>query len=90
MHCHWITCPGKSREKNFYFRVRRQFNLDAVPEYQELHIAAESYYRRGRNIRPDFYLLAKPRACLTCAEIISVVVDLTTGINSCAFFKASF
>ncbi len=45
MNGHWITYPGKSQEKNFYFRARRQFALTAIPAEQLLHIAAESFYQ---------------------------------------------
>ncbi len=49
MNGQWITYPGKSQEKNLYFRARRQFNVAAVPEKQLLHIAAESYYQLWLN-----------------------------------------
>ena len=49
MNGQWITYPGRSLEKNLYFRTRRQFTVAAASEKQLLHIAAESYYQLWLN-----------------------------------------
>ena len=50
MNGQWITYPGKSQEKNLYFRARRQFNIAAIPEQQLLHTAAAWGRRADRAV----------------------------------------
>lgn len=43
-HGKWIAPPNSENIRNLYFRARKQFDLNEVPELSRLHIAAESYY----------------------------------------------